>query len=284
MNGLRYVGRGEPGGPFQVGNGPGDLKDAVVGPGAQAQTLHGHLQEALALRREDAVLLQEARGHVGVGKDAAPGKAPGLSLPGLQHQGPHLRGAFRGIARGQFPETQPGHRNVHVDAVQQRPGDAAPVLLDLFGGAGAGPPRVAEITARAGVHGRHQHHPAWVSNRAGRPGDGDPALFQGLAQHLQGGTLELRQLVQEEDPVVGQAYLAGPGVGAAADETGVGDGVVRVPEGPHRDQGLAGPEAPHDAVDLGGLQGLLKTERRQDRRDHSYPICLFFLQMQTARK
>ena len=29
---------------FQVGDGPGDLEDAVVGPGAEAQVFHGPFQ------------------------------------------------------------------------------------------------------------------------------------------------------------------------------------------------------------------------------------------------
>ena len=47
-------------------------------------------------------------------------------------------------------------------------------------------------------------------NRLGRvrdpeaPGDGHHAVLQGLAQGLQGGFVELRQLVQKQDTVVGQ--------------------------------------------------------------------------------
>ena len=51
-----------------------------------------------------------------------------------------------------------------------------------------------------------------------------------LAEHLQHFALELRQLVQEivqeEDTVMRQAHLAGPGDRAAADQPRVGDGVV----------------------------------------------------------
>ena len=53
-------------------------------------------------------------------------------------------------------------------------------LVDLVGGAGAGPLGIAQEAAGAGVHGRHQHEPGRVGQRGGRPGDGDLALFQGL--------------------------------------------------------------------------------------------------------
>ena len=65
--------------------------------------------------------------------------------------------------------------------------------------------------------------------------------------------------------MVGQAHLPGPGDGAAADEARVRDGVVGRAEGPPGHQGLAGLQAPHDAVNLGGLQGLFETPGGQDR-------------------
>ena len=55
-------------------------------------------------------------------------------------------------------------------------------------------------------------------------------FFEGLPQHFQAAAVELRQFVQEEHAVVGQADLPGPGDAAAADEPGVRDGVVRRPE------------------------------------------------------
>jgi len=48
--------------------------------------------------------------------------------------------------------------------------------------------------------------------------------------------LEFGKLVQEQDPVMGQADLSRPGNGPAADETGVGDRVVRGPKRPGGDR------------------------------------------------
>lgn len=76
-------------------------------------------------------------------------------------------------------------------------------------------PVVGEVAAGAGVHGRHEHEVRRVGERLGRAGDGHPAVFQGLAQHLQNVLLELRQLVQEQDAPVGERNLAGPGVDPA---------------------------------------------------------------------
>jgi hypothetical protein len=46
------------------------------------------------------------------------------------------------------------------------------------------------------------------------------------AQRLENGARKPGQLVEEEHRVVYEAHLAGAGNGAAADETGVGDGMV----------------------------------------------------------
>ena len=68
--------------PFQVGDGSGDFEDAVVGPGGEAQALHGHLEQALGLGTRGAVLLDEPGRHVGVGVDAGFVETLPLDLPG----------------------------------------------------------------------------------------------------------------------------------------------------------------------------------------------------------
>ncbi len=65
----------------------------------------------------------------------------------------------------------------------------------------------------------------WIGERS-HAGEGELPNIQRLAHHLQQLPLELRQLILEQHAVVGQAYLAGPGDGAAADEVRVGDGVM----------------------------------------------------------
>ena len=56
----------------------------------------------------------------------------------------------------------------------------------------------------------------------------------------------------------------GPRDGAAADESGVADGVVRCAEGPDGAERLAPAEQAGDAVDLGGLERLVERHGRQD--------------------
>jgi hypothetical protein len=53
------------------------------------------------------------------------------------------------------------------------------------------------------------------------------AVLERLAQRLERGPRELRQLVEEQHAVVGECRLARRGLAAAADQAGRGDRVVR---------------------------------------------------------
>ena len=134
-----------------------------------------------------------------------------------------------------------------IDTVQQRAGNLGPVPLDLGIGALAFPLGIGKKAAGAGIHGRHQHEAGRIGQGGDGPGDGHLTVFQGLAQHFQHILLEFRQLIQEKHAVVGQADFARPGDLPAADQSGVGDRVVRGPEGPAGDQG---PVARHQAQTL----------------------------------
>src|ERR1039458_9794950 len=61
-----------------------------------------------------------------------------------------------------------------------------------------------------------------------------------------------------------QRDLAGAGNDAAADEAGVGDGVVGRAEGALSDEALGGVEYAGDGMNLGGFQSLFKGERGED--------------------
>ena len=69
--------------------------------------------------------------------------------------------------------------------------------------------------------------------------DRHAALFERLAQHFQAAAVELGQLVEEQDAVVGERDLARLRDGAAADHAGVADRVVRAAERPRAEQRFA---------------------------------------------
>ena len=63
-----------------------------------------------------------------------------------------------------------------------------------------------------------------------------------------------------------EGNFAGTRDGAAADQAGIGNGVVRRAERAHADEPGAGIEHAGNTVNLGGLQRLFKGKGRQDRR------------------
>ena len=52
------------------------------------------------------------------------------------------------------------------------------------------------------------------------------AVLERLAHDLQSLAAELGEFVEKQDAVVGERDFAGAGVGAAAEQAGIGDGVV----------------------------------------------------------
>ena len=123
-----------------------------------------------------------------------------------------------------------------VYAVEQRTANLVHITLYLPRGAHAGVGGVAIIAAGAGVHRGDKHETARKLGGVLGAGDGDLAVLKGLAQHFEGGFVELRQLIGEEHAVVGQGYLSGLGIGTATHEGHLGDSVVRAAEGTLRDE------------------------------------------------
>ena len=103
--------------------------------------------------------------------------------------------------------------------------------------------RVAVPAAGAGVGGRHQGDPAGKTAALTRAADPHLPLLKGLAQLIQHVAAELRQLIEEQHPLVGQAQLPGPGDGAATEQGGAGATVVGAAEGPLVDQPASLPAA-----------------------------------------
>ena len=155
---------------------------------------------------------------------------------------------------------------MQVDAVEQGPGNLRPVLLDLERTARAAVPAVAEVPAGTRVHGRDEQEPAREDETACGAADGHLAVFERLAQDFERGAFELRQFVEEEHAVVREADLARLGIGAAADESGVADRVVRRAEGPPAEERRIRRKQSEHGVDLAGLERLLLGHRRQDAR------------------
>jgi len=187
---LCQVSRLDPFAARQVSDGAGQLEDAVIGPGAHAQLLHGRFEQGLARSVHRAELAHLGGSHVGVAlqRGVAVGfhscKACPLSLPGCFHPVADGRAWLAQAVVGQLVVLDAGHLDVNVDAVQQRPRDTLLVAADHAEGAGALVDRVAVIAAGAGVHRGDEHEIGRKREGAGGAGDGDDVIFHRLAQHL----------------------------------------------------------------------------------------------------
>ena len=156
-----------------------------------------------------------------------------------------------------------------IDAVHQR--TRQPRLI-IFGAAwrpAAG--QFGEVTAAARVHRGDQLEPGWVGDVALGTGDADATSLNRLAQRFECRPVELRQLVEEQDALVGEGDFARPGTRPAADERRQRGGMVGIAERSLARQ-LTAAQPARDRLDHAELERLGGFERRQDpgkpRRQH----------------
>ena len=125
---------------------------------------------------------------------------------------------------------------------------------------------MAEVAALAGVHGPHQHETTGIDKGPRDAGDRHHAVLQGLAQHLKGVPLELRQLVQKQHAVVCQRDLSRPGPAAPAPgHTRSGHRMVWTAERTAGQHGCPAAQQSGYRVHLAGLQRLLQGHVGQNR-------------------
>ena len=94
---------------------------------------------------------------------------------------------------------------MHVDAVEQRAGEAISVALYLVRAAVATvSDSIPQVTAGAGVHRSNQLEMCGKLCLVAGAGDGDFTALQGLPKYFEHAAIELRQFIQEQDAVVCQ--------------------------------------------------------------------------------
>ena len=85
--------------------------------------------------------------------------------------------------------------------------------------------RIAREPARAGVRGGDEGEPRREHDRAHHPRDDDATVLEGLTQPFDRVAAELRELVQEQHPVVGERHLARAQVAVPPPRSAAGDTV-----------------------------------------------------------
>ena len=162
--------------------------------------------------------------------------------------------------------TRARHGHDEIEAVEEGQRELGPKGREPLRRALALGRRVAAARTGAQVHRRHELEPSREERLALHPRDRDDAVLERLPERLEGRSLELRQLVEQQDAVVREARLARPRSGAAADDRRGRGAVMRRPEGAVRDQWALRRKHAGDRVDPHHLERLPRLERGQDRR------------------
>ncbi len=117
MDGLGEVGAGDFWGMVEVGNGLGDLEEAVKDTGGEVELLSGGLHEGLGFVIHLDEVFEIAGGHACIGA----GRSETLSLGGSGGNDPFANSCARGTGGdgGEFFRFEAGDVDVEVDAVEK---------------------------------------------------------------------------------------------------------------------------------------------------------------------
>ena len=252
---------------FQVGDGLGHLHHPVASPGAETQALVGAVEQGCCGGLEHAQAAQVTRVHVRVGIDPRAGEAVQLARASELHPGANDGGGLAQASVATLPRRNARHLEPQVDTVEQRTAEARAVLAQTVRRAGALLAPVAQVAARARVHGRDEHDAGRERDRGQTPADRHLAVLQRLPQAFEGGETELRKLVEEQHAEMSETDLSGARGAAAADQPRRRDRVMRGPKGALGDKRNIRRKESGYAVDARDLDRLGAREHRHDARE-----------------
>ena len=86
---------------------------------------------------------------------------------------------------------------------------------------------VVEVPARAGIHSSREHEARGESQRHGGARDTYSAILERLAHDFQNIARELGQFIEKKYAIVRERDFARPRYGSPADQSGIGDCVMR---------------------------------------------------------
>lgn len=242
----------------EIGDGPTDAKNPVVGAGGQFELLHRVTEQLGERGRELDVFLDLPMIHPRVAGRRGSGKAFRLAGAAGHHAFADRGGGFSRACLLKVLDRQCGCFNMDVDPVEERAADPGPIALNLGRRAAGGASIGAVVTIRRRVHRGNEHERTGKGDFSGTAGDGDTSVFERLAENLKGGSAKFGELVEKEDPVVGKGDFSRSGNGAPTEESDIADRVVGGSERslvgvPIRVEGAAG--CGLDAEDLQKLVG-----------------------------
>ena len=198
--------------------------------------------------------MQHALRHLGIAVDALVIHKPFLlHLASGNDSGANRFARFTGSHLRELCERHGLYLAMDVDTVEQRTTDLVHIPLYLSGRAGTTVSGVAIIAARTWIHGGYKHKRTGILHAVFCTADGDTAVLQRLAHHLQHRPVELRQFVAEQHTIVCQTDFTGLRILSATNQCHLRDGVVGRTERALTDEAGVAVELAGDRVYLGGL-------------------------------
>ena len=149
---------------------------------------------------------QRAAVHLAVAAGEAAGEPLALPRPGLGDSSPGCRRAGE-RRRTQLVLARPLDADEQVHAIEQRSAEAPAVAAQVALAANAAVSDAGE-PAGARIGRRDQHEPGREHQRPLSAYDRHPPVLEWLPEGLQRRTVELRELIEEQDAVIGEGGLA----------------------------------------------------------------------------
>ena len=135
-------------GPGKVGDGSRQFDAAMITPRGKPEARDGLFEQRGTRFVDCAVAFDFARAQLGVRF----GLSRELDFIGRAHARAHGAAGFAVRIARQLMRCDRRHLDLHIDAIEQRPRDAAAITRNLIGRATAAPAVVPEVTAGAGIH------------------------------------------------------------------------------------------------------------------------------------
>ena len=228
----------------------------------QPESCGGAFEQRQRLFRRPAVPLDLTIVQPSVG-----GALPGmLQLARTQHS---LRDGCARLDVSRFPlEDLARHTrdlDMQIKTIKQRPGQPRAITIDLLGRASAFSLRIAQIAARARIHGRDELKRCREFCVPRRTRHSDHTALQRLAQDFERATVELGKLIEKQHAVVSERDFTRTRLRSAADERYGRGRVMRTAVWTHAPFRWL-ERQPRDAAHCGYLQRFALGQRRQQAR------------------
>ena len=273
---LSHVGPGDAIRVIEVGDGACDLEHAMVGARREARSFRGGREQLARVGVDWCAGIEPAPGDVRVASHAGMmAVSLALSRPGVFDALTHRGGRFAALVRTKRAQRHGSQSDLHVDAIGEGAGQSRLMVRDLRCGARAAAVRITGAPAGTWIHRADERELRWEHHGGCRTRDDDAPVLERLAQGIKDVAWDLLQLVEKQDAVMREAYLARPRITAAANESGGRQGVVRRPKWSRDGDGGVRREQPRDGVNRDDFERFFFCESRQDRgqaaREHRLP-------------